>query len=63
MKSFRLEIFLASLALFLTLASGVLIQMTLQIRDMRQAEMQAGVLMGGVLEELEGFFLPISEML
>ena len=56
MKSFRLEIFLASLALFLTLASGVLIQMTLQIRDMRQAEMQAGVLMGGVLEELEGFF-------
>ena len=55
MKIFRRELLFALLLILLTLASGFLIQMLLQIQAVRRAEQRAGILMNDTLAEFDAF--------
>ena len=54
-KSFRTEIILTVLLVVLTIASGFLIQVLLQIQANRRAEHRAGLLMVDTLEEFSAY--------
>ena len=54
-KSFRTEIILTVLLVVLTIASGFLIQVLLQIQENRRAEQRAGLLMTDTLEEFSAY--------
>ena len=54
-KSFRTEIILTVLLVVLTIASGFLIQLLLQIQENRRAEQRAGLLMTDTLEEFSAY--------
>ena len=53
--SFRWEVILAFLLVLLTIASGFLIQVLLQIQANRRAEQRAGLLMTDTLEEFSAY--------
>ena len=53
--TFRKEVILALLLVILTLASGFLILMLLQIQANRRAEQRAGLLMTDTLEEFSAY--------
>ena len=53
--TFRKEVILALLLVILTLASGFLIQVLLQIQANRRAEQRAGLLMTDTLEEFSAY--------
>lgn len=54
-KSFRTEIILTVLLVVLTIASGFLIQVLLQIQENRRAEQRASLLMTDTLEEFSAY--------